>query len=274
MKTKHTLYVLGYMILFAFSCVPVINGQALAIPNYLKTDTLKPKEYVPEIFTNGFIDIMNNGQVNAAARFIRLSIGEPEKFFIPLSIFGGVSANNFQNNSNQISARNNDQLVNNFINPLSGLINLSVDGVLFRKRSKYQLSKMGLLYHFGERVLTGFKADPLSFTGKGKSVNFLNSFASAGIYFQTGAWERNNKKNVGIFWFALRYISSYTNPTQIKDFLPEVQTNGIYLGYSPAFGIEINKLINLKMIYYKYTKNPEIENSFPIYQFSFNYSLK
>ena len=33
------------------------------------------KSYKPEILTSGFIDIVNNGQVNASARFIRLLIG-------------------------------------------------------------------------------------------------------------------------------------------------------------------------------------------------------
>lgn len=237
-------------------------------------DTINIKSFKPEIFTNGFIDIMNNGQVNASARFVRLYIGEPNKFAIPLSIYGGVSANNFQSNTNQIVLKNNDHLINNYINPLSGLINLSIDGVLFKKRAKDKITKIGLLYHIGERVLTGFKAGSVNNPSTGKSVNFLNSFGSAGIYFQTGAWERTNAKNVGVFWLAFRYIGCYSNPTQIKDFLPDIETNGIYLGYSPAFGIEINNLINLKVIYYKYTKKPEIEYSVPIYQFSFNYSLK
>ena len=55
------------------------------------------KPLKPEIFTSGFIDVMNNGQVNASARFIRLFIGEPGKFALPISFYGGVSNNNFQN---------------------------------------------------------------------------------------------------------------------------------------------------------------------------------
>jgi len=30
-----------------------------------------------EIFSSGFIDVINNGQVNASARLIKLYIGEP-----------------------------------------------------------------------------------------------------------------------------------------------------------------------------------------------------
>lgn len=50
----------------------------------------------PELFNLGFIDIMNSGQVNASARFIKLYIGEPEKFSILVSFYGGISNNTFQ----------------------------------------------------------------------------------------------------------------------------------------------------------------------------------
>ena len=51
-------------------------------------------------------------------------------------------------------------------------------------------------------------------------------------------------------------------PKQIKDFLPEINTNGFYHGYSIGFGVEINNLVNLKVIYYKYLKNLKLTYSF------------
>lgn len=231
------------------------------------------KNYKPEIFTSGFIDIMNNGQVNASARFIRLFVGEPGKFAIPLSLYSGVSNNNFQNQTTATGSRSNDHLVNQYINPLSGLVNMSVDGIVYFKQTT-KVTKTGFLYHFGERVLTGYKTGVITNPSTGKPTNFLNSFGTAGLYFQTGAWERNNAKNVGIFWLAFRYHACYTNPDLLKDFLPAIKTNGLYLGYSMGFGVEINNLVNLKAIYYKYTKKPEIDYSLPIYQFSFNYTMK
>ncbi len=260
------------MMRFALSILLTLAGNFLCSQNKLANDSLKP--YKPEIFTSGFIDIINNGQVNAAARFIRLFIGEPGKFAVPLSLYGGVSNNNFQNQNNAGGLqRSNDHLVNQYINPLSGLINISIDGVVFFKRTQ-KITKTGLLYHIGERVLTGYKTGLVTNPQTGKPTNFLNSFATLGLYFQTGAWERNNAKNVGVFWLAARYIGCYTNPIQIKEFLPDVKTNGIYYGYAVGFGVEINNLVNLKAIYYKYAKHPEIEYTLPIYQFSFNYALK
>ena len=267
MKTKMKLYFIILIILW-------LQSVGFSQQSNKTIDTISIKPYKPEIFTSGFIDIINNGQVNAAARFIRLYIGEPGKFAIPLSLYGGVSNNNFQNQSNTGGLqRSNDHLVNQYINPLSGLINISIDGVVYFKSTE-KITKTGLLYHIGERVLTGYKTGLVTNPQTGKPINFLNSFATLGWYFQTGAWERNNAKNVGIFWLALRYIACCTNPAQIKAFLPDVKTNGIYHGYAVGFGVEINNLVNLKAIYYKYSKQPEIEYALPIYQFSFNYSLK
>lgn len=234
----------------------------------------KAAQIKPEIFTSGFIDIMNSGQVNASARFIRLNVGEPGKFSIPLSFYSGVSSNNFQNTQFSSNQRSNDVLVTNFINPLSGLANISIDGVvLFNKKSK-KVTKTGMLYHGGERILTGIRTGLVTDPRTGKPVNFLNSFGSLGFYFQTGAWDRNNEKNVGVSWFAFRIIGCYTNPQQLREFLPDIKTNGIYDGYSIAWGVEISNLVNLKAVYYKYFKKPEIDYYLPIYQFSFNYTLK
>src|SRR5690349_1486435 len=80
-----------------------------------------------DILSSGFIDIMNNGQVNSSARFLRLFIGEPGKFALPLCIYSGVSSNYFQN---QVygGRRSNEELANSFINPMTGIFNISIDG--------------------------------------------------------------------------------------------------------------------------------------------------
>lgn len=246
-----------------------------------KTDTTNKSRAIvlpkPEILTNGFIDVVNNGQLNAAARFIRLYIGEPGKFAIPLSIYSGVSSNTFQNNNNTTTSiinKSNDQLYNNFINPLSGLANISIDGIVYFNKEETKITRTGLLYHFGEKILTGYKSGLVTNPQTGRPVNFLNSFVSTGLYFQTGAWERTNSKNLGLLWVTLRYIASYTNPSNLKEILPNLKTNGLYLGYCLGLGVEINNLLNLKILYYKYAKEPEIDYALPIYQFSFNYSLK
>jgi hypothetical protein len=252
-----------------------------------KKDTLLTKQYKPEILTSGFIDIVNNGQVNASARFIRLFIGEPgnmpngkRRFAIPLSVYSGVSSSSFTNGNSNTAAtnsfglRNNEHLVNSFINPLSGLFNVSADGIAYFKKPTVKVTRSGFIYHGGLRVLTGYRVGMATNPSTGKPLNFFNTYATAGFYFQTGAWERNNAKNVGVFWLAGRYIICKSSAGQLKEIIPPIQTNGFYHGWSLGGGIEINSLINIKVVYYKYVKKPELDYSLPIYQFSFNYSLK
>jgi hypothetical protein len=252
-------------------------AQAKEVSSVSPVDTSKPASLKsiplkPEILSSGFIDIVNNGQVNASARFIRLFIGEPGKLAIPLSIYSGVSSNNFQNQQVAGGQRSNEHLVNSFINPLSGLANISIDGIVFF--NKVKTTRTGFLYHGGFRVLTGYKTGLVTDPSTGRPVNFLNSYATSGLYFQTGAWEKNNARNMGIFWLASRYIICKTGTKQLRQIIPDIETNGMYHGWSVAWGVEINNLVNIKVVYYKYVKKPEIDYSLPIYQFSFNYSLR
>ncbi len=151
---------------------------------------------------------------------------------------------------------------------------MSMDGIIFFRRKKSKLTKVGLIYQGGIRVLTGYKVGLITDPNSGRPVNFLNSFGVSGFYFQTGAWEKNNAKNLGIFWIATRYIACYTNSKQLREIIPGITSNGLYHGWSLGWGVEINNLVNIKVIYYKYVEAPEIDYSLPIYQFSFNYSLK
>ena len=227
----------------------------------------------PGVFTNGFIDVMNSGQVNASARFLKIYLGEPGKISIPLSIYSGVSANNFRTQGVSFGQSTNDHLYAAFINPLSGIMNISADGIVFLKLGN-QFSRVGFPFHFGERVLTGFRMGTVAGPQTARPVNFLNTFATTGLYFQTGAWEKNTARNIGLCWLVLTVHGCYTHPNMLRSFLPVLESNGIYTGYSVGFGVHINNLLNLRIVYYKYTKPPEIEYSLPVYQFTFNYSFR
>lgn len=269
---------LNKLIGFALLCNFFMLSKIYAQQNFKSSvaDSSQTKTNKPEVFSSGFIDVMNNGQVNASARFIRLFIGEPGKFSIPISFYGGVSNNTFQNQGGTTAGqltKSNDHLVNQYINPLSGLVNVSIEGIAFPRKVVNNLTKVGYIYQIGERVLNGVRIGDIRDPRTGKPTSFLNSFATTGLYFQTGAWEKTNSKNVGIFWLIFRYHYCKTNPKQIKEFLPTIKTNGIYHGFSTGFGIQINNVVDIKAIYYKYQKAPEIDYGLPIYQFTFNYTM-
>ena len=143
-------------------CVPTI-AQIATKAGDKAMDTTKPKLLKPEIFNSGFIDIVNSGQVNASARLLRLYIGEQGKFAVPLSFYGGVSSNNFQNQNSAsgLLTKSNDHLVSQYINPLSGLINISIEDVKYFKKTE-AVTKTALLYQVGERVLNGVRIGAVS----------------------------------------------------------------------------------------------------------------
>ena len=228
----------------------------------------------PEVFSSGFIDIMNNGQVSSSARLIKLYIGEPGKFNMPFSIYSGVSNNSFQGlYSSSAAPRNNDHLLNQYLNTLSGLINVSIDGKRNLSRTIHP-SRIIYSYQLGERILTGFTTGPVSEIQTGRPFNFLNAFATLGLFYQTAAWEQNRPESPGTFSLGLRLHATYSNPQQLRIFLPGLESNGFYTGYSLGFAIEISNLVNIKTVYYRYLKCPEAGYVLPIYQFSFTYTLQ
>lgn len=235
-------------------------------------DTVK-SQVKPEVLNAGFIDIMQTGQVNASARLIRIYIGEPGKFSIPISLYSGVSANNFQNQQNPLASRLNDQLLSHFINPMSGLINFSIQGnnLLYHKSEK--ISGAGIIYQVGERLLTGYKSGLPGDPTTGRPVNFMNTVAAAGLYLQTGAWEKNVNAT-GLCWMSFRYILSHSATKPLSEFTGLDDLKGICRAWSAGWGIDINNLLNVKLVVYKYIHVQGDILKTPVYQFTFNYAMK
>jgi hypothetical protein len=229
-------------------------------PNNLPT---QPKK--PELFNSGFIDFQNSGQMNASARVFKIYIGEPKKFMLPLSVYSGVSGNNY--NTNAASASSGQQMVLGLINPLSGVFNFSTDNTFrFGKKIK-SLTGISFLYQLGEKMITAQQA----FTYK--TFNFFSTYANSGLLFQTGAWEKDKEKNMGVFWILLRYHLVRTSNTfyKLSGYPPD---NKMFRGYSIGMGIEINNVLNIKSYYYRYINPGADIFDIPIFQLTFNYSMK
>jgi hypothetical protein len=102
----------------------------------------------------------------------------------------------------------------------------------------------------------------------------LNNYLSIGGYFQTGAWEKSRDGNLGICWFALRYIQSISSKNSINKLLEHPGLNNHFKGYALGMGVEINQLLHVKAVVYQYLKGllPGIHPT--LYQVTFHYSLK
>ena len=236
------------------------------IINKTSTSTAPPPTQTkkPELFNSGFIDFQNSGQMNASARVFKIYIGEPKKFMLPVSVYSGVSGNNYNTGTNN---RGSEQMILGLINPMSGVFNLSTDNTFrFNKKTK-SLTGLSFVYQIGEKMITGQQA----FTFK--SFSFFSTYANTGLLFQTGAWEKDKEKNMGVFWLLLRYHIVQTSITffKLSGYPPD---NKLFKGYSIGMGIEINNVLNIKSYYYRYINPGADIFNIPIYQLTFNYSLR
>jgi hypothetical protein len=228
----------------------------------LKADSVKINGLKSEILSGGFIDIAQNGQMNASARLFRLYIGEPGKWQLPVSLYSGVTADNFSMD------RGDEELCLQLINPGAGIFNLSIDGNNCLIGAGRKFTSFRLQYQAGFRFLSVFNSVQY------RNFIFYNLVSGLGLMIATGAWEKGKTGNMGICWLSFRALYSGSPPLSLKEFIEEkIKTDMI--GYSIGLGIDISQALNIRAFYFRYISNRNIEMFLkPLLQLSFNYSLK
>lgn len=216
-----------------------------------------------QFLKNGFVDFLSDGNIQASARLLRINIGERNKFYLPFFIYTGASGNAFGED------KLNKTTVSNLLNPTGGTINLSFNGLQNLIKGD-GITKLKFAYQLGGRILNG--KDSLTQENK----TFFNGFGNIGLFFQTGAWTPDDPDNMGIFYFQAKLISSISGKDNFsKIFGTHSVTNDYLLGYSVDAGIEINKVINVKLGIYQYTNNQNVSLfKDPVVKFSLDYSFQ
>ncbi len=216
----------------------------------------------PEILSGGFIDIVQNGQMNTSARLFRLFIGEPGKFQLPIAVYSGVSANHFSDNLGS------EGILLALINPGNGVFNMTMDGNVNLVGNKQKLTGLQMQYQMGLRALSVFNESRFT------NYTFFNTVSGIGLTFLTGAWERNKTNNVGTFWLNLRALYSKSDLSILKQFF-NVPLSADLFGYSVGLGIEISQALNVKVFYFHYLVNESVPAfTQPFVQLTFNYSVR
>lgn len=242
-----------------------VNAQIVDIDYSRGQQGLTDDETKPQFLKNGFFDILSDGNVQASARLLRLNIGEPNKFYLPLFIYTGASGNTFGEN------KLNKTTVSNLLNPIGGTLNISFNGLQnLVSKSETSLTKLRFAYQFGGRLING--TDSLT----NENLNFFNGQGNIGLFFQTGVWEPENTDNMGVFYVQLKATGSISSKENLqKLFGANNIENNFFYGYSLDAGIELNQVINVKLSVYQYLNNTNISLlKNPIVKFSLDYTLK
>ena len=238
--------------------------------NYQKNNnTMLPDSALPatpndkiQILKNGFVDFLSDGTIQASARLLRINIGERDKFYLPLYIYTGASGKAFgQDKLIQTT-------VSNLLNPIGGTVNLSFIGMQNLIKG-CNITNLNFAYQVGGRLVGASDS-----TTKSNSI-FLNGFTNVGLFFQTGAWTPEDPNNMGVFYVQAKFCVSLSPRSNLeKVFGKSLLSHDYFLGYSLDAGIEINKIINLKLGLYQYTNNQNISLlNQPVIKFSIDYSF-
>lgn len=220
-----------------------------------------PSANRPGILTGGSLDFVQTGQVNASTRVFRLYVGEPGKFWLPVSLYTGVSANHLSSRSID------DNNTHTLINPGTGTLNFHIDGTE-KITGKDILTSLQASYQLGIRWVTLY-SQPYN-----KHVTFFNLITGAGLTFITGVWEADGESHPGIFWVNARGLYAYSPLSTLKMFFPAPMAHHL-LGCSGGMGIELSQVLNIKVFYFHFLNNRQLEafrRSF--LQLSFNYSSR
>lgn len=217
-----------------------------------------------EILNKGLIDFFTNGKMQGTAQLMKLNIGEPGGFYIPLYLLVGASGNGLG------AEKRNENTIANLLNPVGGIFNLTANGMhnLYAKPDK--ITSLKLNYQLSGKFING--QDSLSGESEFLGIGYVN----AGLFFQTGAWDPNEAGNMGVFWIQAKATASLAfDDAVLKSVFGQSITSRFFYGYAVDLGLEINNRINLKAGVYQYLNNQSIDLlQKPIIKLSLDYILK
>jgi hypothetical protein len=207
------------------------------------------------------LDFFFEGPAQASVQILKLCLGEPTGFHLPLYLFVGPTGDAFG------GVDPNETVAAGLVNPLGGTINASINQthLLWGQQGKHTSIRMA--YQGTFKLLSG-----KSLLDQNEGVLMPTGYADIGIRFQTAAWEPSDTK-YGVAWIQGKFVGHLASETNLRDLLG-FQAKNKFAGYSLDFGIQIDGKLNLKGGLYAADEPlvPLLEK--PYWKFSFDYKAK
>lgn len=262
----------GWILLLPFCMIAQkgnVSGTVRASDSMLRRSV-----EMPDWLSAGMMEVGQGGQLQAAARVVRLFIGEPGKWQLPLSLYSGVAQPGVGAMGSPGSlARSNESITWQLYSAWSGLINLGFEG---QRRGLNWGAQSGLrfVFQFGERILSEYRMDAPSDSLTGKQQLLWNHYLLTGWVVHTGAWERSDPRNLGRGWVMFRGHLHYSSPDDLRWLFPISRLRGVYGGGSLAVGIEVSRVVHVRAVVCWPWLRPEWSVPRSLTQFSFQYNWK
>jgi len=188
----------------------------------------------------GFVDYFSSGATQATVQLIRLCLGEPGRFRLPLYFLAGSPG--------KVSGGNtmNAATLGSILNPLGGFLNAAVNDSyeIWPRNPAYQYTSFQLAYQAAAKYLNGH--DTTNTTG----VPAMIGYADLGLRYQTGATNLDDvdPSKVGIAWIQVKFGANIAGSTQFKR-LFGADAGQILQVVSVDGGVAIDSRLNLKISY-------------------------
>jgi len=209
--------------------VEVFTGSARFAAGAIKT---------VESFGKGLVDYGFSGQLQTTAQFLKVNLGEPQGFYVPIYLLVGATSGDFG------ADKVNKGTILGLVNSTGGVVNLSGNFYANLYKSKSGITNLKFSTLAGAKVVSG--RDSTS-GGQLKPAAFIES----GLYFQTGAWaDGTDYQDGGVFWIQARYALIAMSQDDLKTFFGNNQGQ-MPSGPKIEMGIFIKDRVNVKLSFYK-----------------------
>lgn len=224
-----------------------LNGQAGDSESEKDTD----------LFKAGQFDIGQNGMTQAGINILRLRIGEPNGFNIPLYIALTSTGPGLGSGEDQPQAT-----LARFIIPTGGLINVAInDSKPFSKMGPK--SALSYSYHLGYKLNSGIDSLTL------KNELFSSAFFDAGIRFVTGAWVEDDTSKLGLGFIQIKAFATFSSESTLRNLINSSVSN-VFAGISGDAGIFIKDYADLRFSISALLNN---ENATNLDKYTFNFAV-
>jgi hypothetical protein len=205
-----------------------------------------------QFFGKGFLDYGLQGQFQTTAQVLKINIGEPNGFYLPVSLLVGAANSDFSSNEVNLNT------IMGLINPTGGAMNLSTNFHVKLYDDNDKVTRLKISGLLSGKLITG-----RNYITNESHVS-PSGYLDLGVFFQTGAWTAQDEyRDGGIFWVQAKYSVSYLAGKDIATYFGE-DIQGMPNGPRIEVGCYIKNRVNIKLAYYKALGKdgiPSLDNS-------------
>jgi hypothetical protein len=184
----------------------------------------------------GAVELLTNGEAQAQTQLLKLCIGDPAKFSLPLLLYASATGTAVG------SPEKNDASASALLTPFGGTLNLSFQNQHTLPLFTYpgSITALRVVYQAGGKLVNGESSGSQT-----ASTATLVGFGNVGLLFQTGAWNESTPGNMGAFWLKGTLGASAASGSSMREIFGSsaksyVTEYGLYLG------LQINGVIDIK----------------------------